>query len=54
MEGQSTAAWPDFPFCSRRCRSIDLGRWLDEEYRLPAEADGGQPDEDSETGKGTP
>jgi endogenous inhibitor of DNA gyrase (YacG/DUF329 family) len=23
------------PFCSRRCRNIDLGRWLDEEIRLP-------------------
>ena len=23
------------PFCSSRCRSIDLGRWLDEEYSLP-------------------
>jgi uncharacterized protein len=28
---QSTAK----PFCSDRCRSIDLGRWLDEAYRLP-------------------
>lgn len=23
------------PFCSDRCRSIDLGRWLDEGYSLP-------------------
>jgi endogenous inhibitor of DNA gyrase (YacG/DUF329 family) len=23
------------PFCSQRCRSIDLGRWLDESYSLP-------------------
>jgi uncharacterized protein len=23
-----------FPFCSERCRSIDLGRWLGEEFRL--------------------
>jgi hypothetical protein len=37
MEGASRADWPDFPFCSRRCRTIDLGRWLGEEYRLPAE-----------------
>jgi endogenous inhibitor of DNA gyrase (YacG/DUF329 family) len=29
-----------FPFCSSRCRSIDLGRWLDEEYRIPVEAEG--------------
>ena len=26
---------PAFPFCSERCRMIDLGRWLDEDYRIP-------------------
>jgi endogenous inhibitor of DNA gyrase (YacG/DUF329 family) len=25
------------PFCSSRCKSIDLGRWLDERYSLPIE-----------------
>ena len=25
------------PFCSARCKTIDLGRWLKESYRLPAE-----------------
>ena len=25
------------PFCSERCRLIDLGRWLKEEHRLPVE-----------------
>jgi endogenous inhibitor of DNA gyrase (YacG/DUF329 family) len=25
-----------FPFCSERCQLIDLGRWLGEEYRIPA------------------
>jgi len=24
-----------FPFCSERCRLVDLGRWLKEEYRIP-------------------
>lgn len=24
-----------FPFCSKRCRAVDLGRWLGEEYRVP-------------------
>jgi len=24
-----------FPFCTERCRTIDLGRWLDERYRIP-------------------
>lgn len=27
------------PFCSERCRLIDLGRWLNEEHQLPCEAD---------------
>ncbi len=29
------ADWPFFPFCSDRCRQIDLGRWLGEVYRIP-------------------
>lgn len=29
--------WPEFPFCSPRCKTIDLGRWLDGDYSLPAE-----------------
>ncbi len=24
-----------FPFCSDRCRLVDLGRWLGEDYRIP-------------------
>lgn len=37
------------PFCSHRCRLIDLGRWLDEEIGLPAESNGGeQEDQDQE------
>ena len=24
------------PFCSRRCADVDLGRWLNESYRVPA------------------
>ena len=26
---------PAFPFCSERCRLIDLGHWLGESYRVP-------------------
>lgn len=26
--------YPDYPFCSRRCKRIDLGRWLGETYRV--------------------
>jgi endogenous inhibitor of DNA gyrase (YacG/DUF329 family) len=36
MPGQA-AEWPDYPFCSARCRKIDLGRWLGEKYAIPAE-----------------
>ncbi len=28
-----------FPFCSERCKLIDLGAWLDAEYRIPAVPD---------------
>jgi uncharacterized protein len=28
---------PALPFCSERCRLIDLGRWLDEKQGLPFE-----------------
>ncbi len=34
-------AWRDDnpfrPFCSERCRLIDLGKWASEEYRVPGE-----------------
>lgn len=23
-----------YPFCSKRCRQVDLGRWLQEDYRV--------------------
>jgi uncharacterized protein len=32
-----------FPFCSERCKLVDLGAWLDAKYRIPT-----QPDEESE------
>ena len=25
---------PDFPFCSERCRLIDLGNWATEKYKI--------------------
>jgi endogenous inhibitor of DNA gyrase (YacG/DUF329 family) len=25
---------PNFPFCSERCKLIDLGAWLDSEYKV--------------------
>jgi hypothetical protein len=38
---RAKTAWegnPYRPFCSARCRSIDLGAWADEEYRVPGGA----------------
>ena len=32
-----TAASTWRPFCSERCRLIDLGEWLNEERRIPSE-----------------
>jgi endogenous inhibitor of DNA gyrase (YacG/DUF329 family) len=26
-----------FPFCSTRCKLVDLGAWLDGSYRIPGE-----------------
>ncbi len=25
---------PHFPFCSKRCKAIDLGKWLNNEYSI--------------------
>jgi len=32
-----SAANPYRPFCSERCKLIDLGQWAAEGYRIPAE-----------------
>ena len=47
---------PDFPFCSERCRIIDLGNWASEKYVVSTPVNSGpetvpepeheQPDED--------
>lgn len=36
------------PFCSQRCRQVDLGAWANEEFRLPA-----QPPSDADGADGT-
>ena len=37
---------PARPFCSERCRTLDLGSWASESYRIPAQPpeDGGADD----------
>ena len=39
--------YPDYPFCSKRCRTIDLGRWLNEDYKVGGGRE--EPDEDRST-----
>ena len=28
-----------FPFCSQRCKLVDLGAWFDAKYRMPCKPD---------------
>jgi hypothetical protein len=45
-----TVGDPSFPFCSRRCKLVDLGNWLGENYRFqedherPSTSDGDWPE----------
>ncbi len=36
------------PFCSARCRDVDLGHWFGERYAVPAAEPEEEPDEDAE------
>jgi endogenous inhibitor of DNA gyrase (YacG/DUF329 family) len=49
LQGPRPAEWPHFPFCSKRCRLIDLGRWLNEDYRLAAEDEDEAPLQEGDT-----
>jgi len=40
---------PHRPFCSERCRLLDLGRWADEEYRIPLPEDAVENDDGIQT-----
>ncbi len=39
---------PFFPFCSRRCKLVDLGSWLNEEHRISEPLPGGAATESAE------
>jgi len=39
-------ASPEFPFCSERCRIIDLGNWAAEKYVVSSPAKPQRPDDD--------
>jgi endogenous inhibitor of DNA gyrase (YacG/DUF329 family) len=34
---QARATNPSSPFCSERCRLVDLGKWLNEDYAVPSD-----------------
>jgi len=39
---------PAMPFCSARCKQIDLGRWLGEAYSMPVEGEAPEMDWDDD------
>lgn len=39
---------PHRPFCSERCRLIDLGAWVEERYRIPGDEINSNPGGDDE------
>ncbi len=39
---------PYRPFCSERCRLIDLGAWAEEKYRIPGKRLDLEPDRDDD------
>ncbi len=34
------------PFCSKRCANLDLGRWLNEDYRIASDEEPGLDEEE--------
>jgi uncharacterized protein len=40
---------PDFPFCSERCKLLDLGNWASEKYVIPASV---QPEDEEDEAAG--
>ena len=39
-----SSANPSRPFCSDRCRLIDLGEWASEKYAIPIKGKGSEPE----------
>ncbi len=40
---------PYRPFCSERCKQIDLGAWAEEKYKVPATSDENNGNDDGAT-----
>jgi uncharacterized protein len=53
VEWSPTSRWR--PFCSQRCRTLDLGAWAAEAYRVPVAdaAESGEPDAAGAAGAGS-
>ncbi|MHC4461001.1 MAG: DNA gyrase inhibitor YacG [Planctomycetota bacterium] len=43
-----------FPFCSRRCKLVDLGVWLDAKYKIISELQSQESDKPADTSSDTP
>jgi uncharacterized protein len=41
-----------FPFCGPRCKTIDLGKWLSEQYRVPSPHEDVSDDDEDAGSKG--
>ena len=48
VEWSESARWR--PFCSERCRLIDLGEWMSEAHRIAGDDAGGETDREEEDG----
>lgn len=38
VEHDSSELGPYFPFCSERCKMVDLGKWMSEEHKIQSPA----------------
>jgi endogenous inhibitor of DNA gyrase (YacG/DUF329 family) len=51
---KNTTTWeenPWRPFCSERCKLIDLGKWVSEEYKIPVKTEEETEERKEEQGK---
>jgi len=45
--------WPPFfPFCSERCKLVDLGRWLNDSYLIRGKELGDEDENENGAGEG--
>lgn len=42
-----------FPFCSERCKMVDLGRWLDGKYQIPVTISEDEDENEANSSRGT-